>query len=282
MTEIRYTDSMYPLSAQAVKQGGYSGSMRYFGQFLPKIIRKPEIYDYREHGVDMGAVYEDNANGALGGYQAGVIHASLANSQAADVEWPEYAAIYAAVDFQVSPNQIGLVTDYMRGFRDTLHHPAGVYGDGYVVDTIVDRLGDSVPFRWQCGAWSGNYVSPHADLYQRIYPNGSIPGNPSYDENVLIRPCGAWLLSNPDPPKPEPTPEPPKPRKAKNMIYVVDLEDGRSLKSDLLTYEFLNRDSDAYKIALWYAVAANGDSAHVTEGSPTKPENLSAWGVEKV
>ena len=199
--EIKAVDfSFARVPAATLAANGVKHVFRYLA-YLPngKVITKPERDDDVAHGVTVhynwetssGRFLEPGIGDADGAYAAQLL-AGLGD-----------AGHVVICSLDTDPNgltvsQLATVHANLQAF--SRHCPVGIYGGAKIID--ASAAWPEVRERWQTAAWSGGYLSPHADYYQRTGHSWSLPGVPAdaYDEDVVIHPGNG-----------APTPPPEKP-----------------------------------------------------------------------
>lgn len=166
-------------------------------------LRSVDVARYRAAGLAVATVWETTADRALGGAAAGTADGLTARSRAVALGYPTTCVCFAAVDFDVQPGQLSMVTAYLAGFAAAWGGPAGAYGSF----RLVEHLAAVAPalYLWQTAAWSGGQLSAHAHLYQRTTKHW--PDVAGTDEDILCQPL-PWYGPTP-PPAPVPTPPAP-------------------------------------------------------------------------
>jgi Rv2525c-like, glycoside hydrolase-like domain len=140
-------------------------------------------------GLAIGLVWEGSGTDALRGAQAGAQDGNAARAQAAALGAPRSTAIYAALDFDVQPDQEAACNAYLRAFAHACRpYWAGLYGGLYAVAELGHL---AVPYRWQTLAWSSGRWSTLAHVRQTAV--GVSVGAVSCDEDLALEPCGLWL-----------------------------------------------------------------------------------------
>lgn len=234
-----------------IKQYGYLGVILYVSRDPGKCGTRNDVDGLHAVGLGVLFVFEDSAQRALGGYQAGVADGQFAASYLKAVGLPQGKPVHAAIDFAVTAAQMPTVIAYLQGFAAGLggYYQARVYGDKDVVDAMVAH---GMPGGWQTCAWSGGVVDGKAALYQRLKPTAGMPG--SYDEDVVLGPLdsiGLWMpgdISQPAQPKPaKPTPV---------TVPIV------SIPEDDVIWLLKDPDSNAQYVGIngaWYHIETMGD-----------------------
>lgn len=189
----------------ALKAAGVTKAMRYLSLDTTKNLTRSEALDLAAHGVAVGVVWETTARRALDGYAAGAGDAALALAQAHACGMPTGKPIYAAVDFDTTPQDQALVDEYFKGWN-TVIPPAqtGVYGGYWTVSRTMQA--GLAHFGWQTTAWSGGQWWTGALLQQR---GGNVGINGvDCDNNTALGDVGTWFPvgSTPTPPPPPPAP----------------------------------------------------------------------------
>lgn len=205
MTERRAIDYAWQHPAPAaIKAGGYEGVARYISHSPDKDITVAEANALHAQGLNIWLVWETTANRAGQGGAAGTQDVRDAEAKATALGYPTNVPIFYAVDFDANPQ---MVMPYFAAVAKAAKRPVGVYGSLRVVEAVMKA--GYAEYGWQTAAWSGGKLSQMAHVYQRVHPNGKIPGYTSgWDENVICRDFPVWT------PKPAPAPKPPAPAPA--------------------------------------------------------------------
>lgn len=158
-------------SAAAMAAAGYQFVMRYLtsgGPGLPgKLLTPREYADLQAHGICVCVNWETFADRMKGGRNAGIADAVAANAAALKVGHPADRPIYFSADWDASPNDQGLIDDYLRGAASIVGPSrVGVYGSYYTVKRCLDN--GTARWAWQTMAWSGGQVEPRAHVLQLI------------------------------------------------------------------------------------------------------------------
>lgn len=159
------------------KQGGVKYVMRYISHDAKKDLTPIEVRALRANGIKFGLVFESTANRALGGFDAGVEDAKFAKARIKTLGVTKIP-VYFGVDFDATPKQRKIVTEYLNGAVSVLgKEQVGVYGSFYVVQDAVNFR--TCDWYWQTLAWSGGQIHPNTHIYQ--YSNGHTLGGVSCD-----------------------------------------------------------------------------------------------------
>lgn len=150
----------------AIKATGYSGVIRYLSRDTSKTLGAVERDDYLANGLSIRLVFEDTAQGALGGNAQGVSDGQVALAQAKALGFPQGFGVYFAVDFDATPAQQAAIDAYGEGFRQGLggYYDSAIYGGYYPVSRAVTD--GSSKKTWQTCAWSGGQVISGVNIYQ--------------------------------------------------------------------------------------------------------------------
>lgn len=167
MSEVLDYSAGFP-GAQAIKDAGYPGAVRYVGfAWNPKCTNVAELRDFNRVGIGMAAVFEEDAGDWKGGRKAGERAAQLARVHMDTVGFPPGRPVYLAIDQDVvTTGQYKTMLEYLRG-ANAVHGAAltGVYGEADVIDRARDA--GVASYFWQTSAWSrGRRTSAH--LYQKV------------------------------------------------------------------------------------------------------------------
>ena len=185
-----------------IKGAGYGFVCRYLSSDPSKAISRMEVAGLLAQGLTIVLVWEDKANGALGGYQAGVHDAEAAYSQAQAAGQPLDRWIYFACDFDVAANQLSAIVDYFRGVgsiigmeRTAFYGPRSIY-------LHLKQLG-LVIGGWEAEStgWSG-YAPEPADMH--IWQTGqSVFGGQADINQAMQADFGQWPYQQEDDVTPE-------------------------------------------------------------------------------
>jgi hypothetical protein len=177
--------------------------VRYLSHKPAKNLSPGERDALHAAGLAVGLVWETTASRTLGGYAAGRADGFEANRQADALGYPKDRAVFYAVDFDATVDQVaGSIADYFRGVTDLGGRPAGVYGSYRVIEGIVG--GGRARWGWQCAAWSGpgtgsggsirsGYAQPvrlsrHTCLFQHYGLTRIVPPGATDHNTVLMDP----------------------------------------------------------------------------------------------
>lgn len=208
MTLLRGLDSAGFSAGAADKAAGYTVIGRYI--VGPYAMDGSEILTLTRLGLAIIAIFELQAQAALGGASQGRLDGYEAVKQARWLRLPLEAAIFATVDFEPEGAQLASVVGYLREFSDVVRlagFKSGSYG-GVAVQRLVIGL---VDYRWQTAAWSYGAIASGVDILQNA--RAADVGGVRVDvDQILNEHCGAWNYDGLWPPKPPPPPVPPKPK----------------------------------------------------------------------
>lgn len=201
--EIKAADfSFARIPAATLVAAGVKNVFRYLA-YLPngKVITKPERDEDVAAGITIHYNWETTATRPLDGPAAGTQDGAEAGRQLAALGDAGHTVI-CSVDADpsgLSAQQFDTIHQYLSAFAAASGSPVGVYGGAKLIDASAAWL--DVKERWQTAAWSGQYLSPRADYYQRIGHSWSLPGVApnAYDEDVIVHPGN---VAPPPPPKP--------------------------------------------------------------------------------
>lgn len=204
--EIKAIDfSFARISAAQLAMNGVKHVFRYEA-WLPngKVIQKPEYDDDVAHGITVHINWETTATRPLDGPGAGDVDGTESARQNGVLGYT--GSVITSLDADpsaLSTAQLDTAIAYWDHFGSHVNK-VGVYGGARLIDYVYSKRGSAFEY-WQTAAWSGQYLSPHADYYQRIGHSWSLPGVPSnaYDEDVVIHP-GIVIVK--PPPAPVETP----------------------------------------------------------------------------
>jgi hypothetical protein len=151
-----------------------------------KCTNAGEVADFKNHGLAMGLVYEDDLTDWRGGFTRGQSSARRARMHATAIGFPENRPIYMAIDQDVvASGEFTTMLEYLRGAGTSLGGAqlTGVYGEADVIDRARDA--GVASWYWQTAAWSRTRKTS-CHLYQKI---GSVlVGGISCDVNDVILP----------------------------------------------------------------------------------------------
>ncbi len=154
----------------AIKAAGNEFVMRYvpYPGDGGKGLTAAEVEDYRANGLDIGLVFESTAARHLAGFGAGAVDGLQSMKSAKALGFPDDCAVYFAVDFDASADQMTIIDDYQRGAASILTAArVGIYGSYRVID--LTSLSNTT-WLWQTYAWSHGQEHPRRHVYQ--YENG--------------------------------------------------------------------------------------------------------------
>jgi len=200
----------------SLKAKGVVSIIRYFNRLNPKgekTIKPPELAAIRDAGMTAGIVYEGKGNqlSAFTG-DMGTADGTWAFDYANRLKIPENSAIYFAVDYDFSVNQIrNVIIPYFQEVNDALagqndsesptqkaSYRIGVYGSGLVLQMIEDA-GLAELFWLSCSSgWTGTkefLANGDWNLNQHLPPrNGGALGldHDPNDANPALADYGAF------------------------------------------------------------------------------------------
>lgn len=167
----------------SAKAQGYTFIIGYVSQDdTGKNLSQYNVDVAHEAGMDVGIVYEFNPRSALGGGAQAAVDAEVAISHAIALGVPPGVCLYAAVDWDVQPDEMPAVRGYTSMWLMMVRSHGwrgGVYA-GYRVcaDSTIRSHTD---FRWQTYAWSNGLWAP--DLALRQIHNGVSVGGATVDQD---------------------------------------------------------------------------------------------------
>lgn len=157
-------DSASLVSADALHTAGSVGIMRYVSRDTAKAIKASEYEYYTSHDLGVGVVFEDEANRALKGYEAGKEDAQFSLAQALAAGMPKGRPIRFAIDFDTSEMAADVIDAYCDGWGAVMGRElCGPYGSFEVVERQHQR---GFLALWQTVAWSRGQVYKPAQIYQ--------------------------------------------------------------------------------------------------------------------
>lgn len=157
----------YP-GAQALKNAGFAGAIRYIGiGSQSKRITNAEYKDFMAHGLGLLLVAEATITDAWGGYSAGRANAAAARADARSRGIPDSVPILAAADSHAANQaQINAAVEYGRGFHDVLGDAGtGFYGFTEVVSAVRNAGWGSI--YWRCGSQPTDNEKAWTHFWQR-------------------------------------------------------------------------------------------------------------------
>ena len=178
--------------ASCIAIAGMKFVVRYYSNSVGKTMTRPEAVALSKAGLQVVAVYQDWGNDIkFFSAELGKKNAAKALLLAAGIGQPAESAIYFAVDFDPSADQVrGPITDYFGEVSAALalgdrRYAAGVYGSGLTCRMIRDA--GLAAFTWLSGSTGfreSTRFRPQATLIQ-VAPDRKICGNKlSIDDDV--------------------------------------------------------------------------------------------------
>ena len=159
--------------AKKTKAIGQSFVGRYLvPESYSKALTAAEAKIIHDAGLGILLCWELTASRPKQGEDAGRADGIAAKALAYKMKIPNSACIYFAVDYNAQARDYDAIEAYMRTAAECIApYQMGVYGSHNVVEEMYLR-GVTVNL-WQCCAWSGKLISPHAMLYQRQWSGGA-------------------------------------------------------------------------------------------------------------
>lgn len=162
--------------AEKTKAAGQSFIGRYLvpttGPTASKALTEDEASAIHDAGLGILLCWELTATRAKDGAAAGTSDGATAKNLARDMLVPTSAAIYFAVDYNAPARDFDKIEAYLSAAAASVQpYEIGVYGSYYVCEAMYLR--GVTKNLWQCCAWSGSLISPHAYLYQRQWSGGA-------------------------------------------------------------------------------------------------------------
>jgi hypothetical protein len=171
--------SLTPGTAAAFARDGYVFVARYLVPNSWKMLTRQEAETITAAGLKIVSVFETTANRPLTGRDGGLNDGAFALSLARTMGQPEGSAIYFAVDFDATADQMPLVIAYIRAASEnTPGYNTGVYGSYAVIEAA--RVAGACSRFWQTYAWSRGSKSDAANIYQ-------------YENDILVHGIGVDL-----------------------------------------------------------------------------------------
>ena len=195
--------------AQAVKDGGFLGAVRYVSQRRPgaewmlgKPVTRQETDAMANLGLKTASVYqfgkEETADWKQGAEGARV-HAPQAIELHRAAGGPTGRPIYVAIDDNPTREQYdNQIRPYLRAFQAALTvagYQMGVYGNYNVIQWCAeDGIGS---YFWQHDWGSGCKIHPRTTIHQKAKWTAVIDGITVDINNVYARDWGQWLPGQP-------------------------------------------------------------------------------------
>lgn len=177
-------------TAAAFKSDGYDFVCRYLVPSGWKRLTLEEAELISANGLQMVSVFETTADRALGGSAAGLQDGATAVQVAAQLGQPEGSAIYFAVDFEATSEQMQEVIEYIRGADEASPgFLTGVYGSYAVIEAV--RAAGACTHFWQTYAWSYGAKADEIHLFQ--YENDIMVNGIAIDRNESYGNEGWWI-----------------------------------------------------------------------------------------
>jgi hypothetical protein len=166
-----------------------------------KNLTPAQVAAYRNAGIAIVLLYEYDPKAAadgFGGIARARADATVAIAGARALGAPLWTAIYAAVDYDVSPSDVGQIRDYVQTFSDDVRaagYQCGVYG-GLVAVQYCGNVIAPAPLLFQTYAWSGGVWDPRTDIHQ--VQNGVVIDGVTVDRDMSMVPnYGQWPPASP-------------------------------------------------------------------------------------
>jgi hypothetical protein len=183
-------DATSTISPAALHSVGVKFVVRYLSRYSWKVITRAEYNAYDAAGILVALVFEDGAQNALGGYDAGKADAEFAKSQALSILPPPSnlaAMLPAAVDYDPAGGA-GRTDAYFDGQAAVLSHRiAGPYGGDEVISRQANRGFEGL---YPTYAWSGGRRNPKGKIFQ--YSNGHTVGGVGCDFDQAFDLTAFW------------------------------------------------------------------------------------------
>lgn len=251
-------------SPQAVLSSGHVAVLRYL-----RDLGKLEAASYLDAGLGIGLIFEYAADRALSGAAGGWADGRLAAGQAAALGVPPGTICFLNVgDFVATADQIPFIAGYYNAFFDNVG-PAfapGGYGTRFIIDALAASGCKGI---WWQNAMNdagvtGDVVSIHAGLYQRVVPTVGIAGVAAgdVDEDVVLAPIPWWTATGVADPPPNPATDRPAnlvPPKELDMSDMATVLDGNG------NIHVFCKAADAPAMLHWTFAAADGSLRSVID-----------------
>lgn len=156
---------------------------------VTKIARKAEVDAARSAGLAVGLVWQDGKEkpDVLRGHAGGRLDGAEAARQATELGYPRGCVIFIAVDFRPRADQLATIEDYFLGFLEACPHPLGAYGDGALIDRLLDR--NLVVQGWHVASW-GTTARAHLRQHGPYVTVGGVTCDPN---DVLADGLAVWV-----------------------------------------------------------------------------------------
>lgn len=192
-------------SAQAIKDAGHMGAVRYVSQprpgteswMLGKPVKLEETEALADLGLQTASVYQLGKAGSadwLDGAAGAATHAPQAIALHKAAGGPAGRPIYVAIDDNPTRAQYdNQIRPYLEAFRVALHgtgHQLGIYGNYDTIDwAIADGLGE---FFWMHNWGSNGRVHPHTTMHQVRIDQDTVDGVGVDINEVYAEDWGQW------------------------------------------------------------------------------------------
>lgn len=165
-----------------------------------------QIADADSNGIDIVVVYETTETAWEGGHAQGQIDAANAQRILLARGLPATMPVYLTVDYDAAPTDEQTIDQYLAGAAVVFGLArTSIYGGFYTIERCFKDK--SATRFWQTTAWSGGFLSAHANLYQWGY-SLDIGGTDCDDTRALTPDFGQRSLFLPHAPKPKPPAHP--------------------------------------------------------------------------
>ncbi len=177
-------------TAERLVREGFCFACRYHvPEGYSKRLTRDEAEAVSSAGLKILSVFETYAARALEGAPAGREDGAAALEVARELEMPEGAIIYFAVDFDAGADDMDEIESYFRAAREEIKpFDIGVYGSYYVIEEMAAR--GVCRGHWQTYAWSKGLVSEYMNVYQ--YSNGESAAGIEVDFDEAESLDGMW------------------------------------------------------------------------------------------
>lgn len=179
-------------SLDSMKSAGVKFVCRYLSHTAGKNLTRAEAKKLSDAGIWIVVVWESTANRVLGGYNAGILDAQNAHTQAIACGMPDNRPIYFAVDFDAEYKQQAAINNYLLGVASVIGTArTGLYAGYGPVKRSFDAK--KIMWAWQTYAWSGGQWDQRAHIQQ--YSNDHTIGGVGCDFNHAIKDdYGQWQI----------------------------------------------------------------------------------------
>ncbi|MBO7670121.1 MAG: DUF1906 domain-containing protein [Oscillospiraceae bacterium] len=173
---IRGVDTAARITAETAKKL-YAEGYRFVGRYLVpasggtkwKALTVAESRDIRDAGLAILLIWEIEADRAKRGAEIGTQDGVKARELAKAMNVPNGTAVFFAVDYDAPIKDYEAIARYFAAAKAAVYpFSIGVYAP----PSLVSRLSDIVPYRWETYAWCYGSTSPVKTAKQTDYQDG--------------------------------------------------------------------------------------------------------------